>query len=108
MALENRMRRSGDGQTSKWEVHVIDAFTTTGATKTVTVPLRSVEAVMVIAIGTPAADEVLSVNNTVTGTSGTDAARINGSNGVTGLVVTRTGAAKTSGLKFSLIAIGVK
>jgi predicted amino acid dehydrogenase len=108
MSKANRLRRVGEGQTAKWHFHVIDAFVTTGATKTVNVPLSRVEAVNLTAIGTPAGDEELSVNNTVTGTLGDDTAAIVGSNGNTGLVVTRTGASKTSGLKFSIEAIGQK
>jgi hypothetical protein len=86
----------------------IYAFTTTGATKDVAVPFPIVEAVFVLPLGTPASDEVLSVDETVTGTSGGADAAIRGTltSGSTTLTVTRTGSSKTSGMKFSLIAIG--
>lgn len=106
MALANRKTRTGTGQTAKWRVHGIFAFTTTGATVTVNVPLSSVEFAVAFPIGTPASDEILSVNNTVVGTVGDDTAKINGTNGNTGLVITRTGASKTTGLKFCLATLG--
>lgn len=106
MAAANRKRRVGEGQTARQEYHQIFAFTTTGATKVCTIPMGRVESVQLTAIGTPASDEELSVNNTVSGTAGQDDAAIVGSNGSTDLTVTRTGASKTSGLKFFLTAIG--
>lgn len=106
MAVANRKRRVGEGQTARWEYHQIYAFTTTGTTKTCTVPMGRVESVQLTAIGTPAStDGPLSVNNTVSGTVGQDDAAIVGSNGATDLVVTRP-AGTTSGLKFSLRATG--
>jgi hypothetical protein len=86
----------------------IYAFSTTDATKEVSIPFGRIESISLTAIGAPAADEVLSVDETVSGTAGTDAANIRGSNstGGTTVTVTRTGASKTSGLKFSLAATG--
>jgi hypothetical protein len=107
MAQNNdRKRRVGMGQTARWEVHGTGAFTTTGATVTVNVPMGRVEHFEAFAIGTPAADENLSANNTVSGTVGNNDAAIVGTNGVTPITLTRTGASKTSGLKFFWRAVG--
>lgn len=84
----------------------IYAFTTTGATKSVEIPLTHVEGFSFGLIGTPASDEILSIDNTVTGTAGEDAAIVGTNGRSTTLVVTRTGASKTSGLKFSLTVWG--
>jgi enolase len=83
----------------------IYAFTTTGATLDVVLPFTRVESVVVTSLGGYAAADQLSVNETVTGTAGTDNAHIAGSNGTTTVTVTRDSGG-TSGLKFSLIAFG--
>lgn len=102
-----RKMRIGSGGNDKWLFQGIFAFTTTGATKTVTVPMGRVESVQLTAIGAPASDEELSANNTVSGTVGNDDAAILANNpGSTDITVTRTGASKTSGLKFALWAVG--
>lgn len=103
---QQRKRRIGAGQTGRWEFHGVFAFTGVEATKAVAVPMGRVEDVQITPIGAPAADENLSVNNTVSGTPGENNAAIVGTNGSTSLTVTRTGAAKTSGLRFSLRATG--
>ena len=108
MPAANRLRRVGDGQTAKWEFHGIFAFTTTGTSKNVSVPLSSVEDCQLTYVGAPAATEApLSWDNTISGTVGEDTARANGSGGVTTLVVKRP-AGTTSGIKFSLRATGRK
>lgn len=86
----------------------IAAFSSTDATVDIVVNLRNVDAVSITWIGTPAADENASVDETVSGTAGTADAKINGSttDGTTTLTVRRTGAAKTSGQKFSWVAYG--
>jgi hypothetical protein len=102
-----RKLKMAGGQNGRWLYQGIYAFTTTGATKDVAVPMGRVESCVAFPIGTPASDEVLSANNTVSGTPGNDDAAIVGNgNGSTTITVTRTGAAKTSGLKFALWAIG--
>jgi hypothetical protein len=94
------------GQTGIGVFRGIFAFTTTGTTKDVVVPLRNVDAISLTYFGAPAASEApLSANNTVTGTAGTDDAKVAGSNGSTTITVTRP-AGTTSGIKFSLIAYG--
>ena len=69
-------------------------------------PLGRVEHFEAFAIGTPASDEILSVDETLSGTAGENDAAIVGTNGSTTLTVTRTGASKTSGLKFFWRAVG--
>jgi hypothetical protein len=81
------------------------AFVTTSATLEVTLPFTNLESHAFGIVGTPAADEVLSIDETVVGTPGSDAV-IRGSNGSMVVTVTRTGASKTSGLVFGLIAFG--
>lgn len=102
----NLKRRIGGGANVIGMVTVIDGFATTSATKNVVVTLRNVIAWSVCALGTPASDEVLSVNNTLSGTADTAEAKIAGTSGSTTLTVTRQGVSKTSGLQFSLIAYG--
>lgn len=103
MPVNMKRKLKVDGHTF---YHGIFAFTTTAATATVVVPCGRVLTPVALAIGSPASDEVLSVSNTVAGTAGTDDAMIVGENGSTTLTITRTGASKTSGLKFALMAIG--
>lgn len=102
MAL-NQKRKLRLGNRTMWQG--IFAFTTTGTTVTVTVPLGRVESVLLTPLGTPNANEPLSVNNTVSGTAGAEDAGIVGSNGGTALIVTRP-VGTTSGLKFSILVIG--
>lgn len=103
--LSRKLKIAG-GQNGRSIFQGVYAFTTTGATKTVTVPFGRVESVLLTPVGTPASDEVLSYNNTVGGTAGNDDAYVAGSGGSTDITVTRTGASKTSGLKFAILAIG--
>jgi hypothetical protein len=106
IAHRRKIKMAG-GQTGRYSIGGIFAFSGTGATVTVNLPFQvKVEEVQVTPIGTVASDEILSVNNTVAGTAGQDDSGINATSGSVALVVTRTGAAKTSGLKFSLRAIG--
>lgn len=94
------------GQTGVGMFRGIYAFTTTGVTKDVVVPLRNVDAICLTYLGAPAASEApLSANNTVAGTAGTDDAKITGTNGATTITVTRP-AGTTSGIKFSIVAYG--
>src|SRR4051812_37109142 len=103
----NRKRRVGAGQTARWEVHGSAAFTTTGVTKAVVVPMSRVEFFEAFYIGTPAATEApLSANNTLSGTAGENDAAVVGTNGSTSITVTRP-AGTTSGIKFFWRAIGL-
>lgn len=102
----DKIKRKTKRADGKYEYHQVFAFTTTATTKSVVVPMKYVEDVQLTYIGAPAATEApLSANNTVSGTAGTDDARIVGSNGATTITVTRP-AGTTSGIKFSLRAIG--
>jgi hypothetical protein len=102
----NRVRRVGAGQTARFEVHGTAAFTTTGVTKAVVVPLGRVEFFEAFYIGTPAASEApLSANNTLSGTTGENDSAVVGTNGATSMTVTRP-AGTTSGIKFFWRAIG--
>ncbi len=73
------------------------AFTTTGGTVTINVPdqFRRYHVVGIVWAGTPASDEIASVP--APGTDGVIAAT--GSQGAYTVVITRTGASKTSGLQ---------
>jgi hypothetical protein len=85
-----------------------DAFVTTSATKDIIVPFSRVLSVSLTPIGAPATTEAqLSVDETVSGTTGSDDAVIKGTagSGSTTLTVTRP-AGTTSGLKFSFMVIG--
>lgn len=96
MSIE-KIKRPGGG----YEVSGITTFTTTGATKTVPAKgLRRLVACHATAVGTPASDEVLSINETV-GADGRIDVPADGE-----ITITRTGAVKTSGLAFSYTLIG--
>ncbi len=84
----------------------IFAFTGTGTTASITVPIEKIESIQLTPIGAASATEgPLSCTNTVTGTAGTDDARIVGSNGQTTLTIARADGT-LSGRKFSILVIG--
>lgn len=85
----------GNGRTIQWGQA---AFTTTGATCTIPVGMRVVEAVLVTPTGAPATDETLYWNDS----PANGALTVSGGN----VTIGRTGASKTSGLPFSYQIIG--
>jgi hypothetical protein len=100
--------RFGEGQVAKFCFQGVYAFTTTGLTKTVTIPFGRVESVQLTPIGASSATEgQLSANNTVSGTAGDgDAAIIGtGTGRSTDITVTRADGT-LSGRKFSIFVIG--
>lgn len=87
------------GQRGYRELRGIGAFNLTDATGTLSVPgMNFIDSVQLTAMGSPAADEILSVTDTIT------SGRIAPTSGA--ITIQRTGAAKTSGLKFSFVIRG--
>lgn len=75
-------------------------FTTTSATVELPVPFRRIKSFSLDWCGTPASDEILSVDETPN-TDGHEIQLVASASGQYSVTVTRTGASKTSGAAFS-------
>lgn len=92
-----RIASGSNGRQMEWGC---GAFSTTDASGTIATKLRTVDHFVAFPIGTPASDEIISLNETVGATTGRFSPASNVIN------VKRTGASKTSGLQFFFMAWG--